>query len=172
MVSESDIGIDGYAAMVISMAAKPKAKAAAKKAAAKKPANPTLDAEKFLKGLLATDSTVEFDLKKVENDFADESWAESLMKEISEAQQAKEDIKEQNDAFIKGFASAALNQHQLKAFKREIKDWDQTVFNAVRDYKEAVEKFQNLVQKAKELSTVSEASSSAAPSREKAKTSA
>ena len=172
MVSESDIGVDGYAAMVLSLPAKPKAKAAAKKATAKKPANPTLDAEKVLKGLLSTDSTVEFDLKKVDSDFADESWAESLMKEISEAQQAKEDIKEKNDAFIKAFASAALNQQQLKAFKKEIKDWDQTVFNAVRDYKEAVEKFQNLVQKAKQLSTVSGTSSSAGPSRKKAKTSA
>lgn len=172
MVSESDLGIDGYAAMVITMPAKPKAKAAAKKAAAKKPSNPTLDAEKVLKGLLATDSTAENDLKKVEHDFAEESWADSLMKELSEAQQAKEDIKEQNDAFIKGFASAALNPQQLKLFKKEIKDWDQTVFNAVRDYKAAVEKFQKLVQKAKQLSTVSETSSSTAPARKKAKTSA
>ena len=160
MVSESDLGVEGYSKMVVSMA-KPKAKAGAKKAAAKpKAVNPTLDAEKSLKNLLSLDSRIDNDLKKVEKEFADQSWAASLLTEIQAAQSLKDTIKDENDGFIKSFAAAVLSQPQFKAFKKQVEEWDQTVFNAVSSFKAAVEKYQSLVERASRLAEASDTAGS------------
>jgi hypothetical protein len=160
MVSESDLGVEGYSKMVVSMA-KPKAKAGVKKAAAKpKAVNPTLDAEKSLKNLLSLDSRIDNDLKKVEKEFADQSWAASLLTEIQAAQSLKDTIKDENDGFIKSFAAAVLSQPQFKAFKKQVEEWDQTVFNAVSSFKAAVEKYQSLVERASRLAEASDTAGS------------
>jgi hypothetical protein len=160
MVSESDLGVEGYSKMVVSMA-KPKAKAGVKKAAAKpKAVNPTLDAEKSLKNLLSLDSRIDNDLKKVEKEFADQSWAASLLTEIQAAQSLKDTIKDENDGFIKSFAAAVLSQPQFKAFKKQVEEWDQAVFNAVSSFKAAVEKYQSLVERASRLAEASDTAGS------------
>ena len=160
MVSESDLGVEGYSKMVVSMA-KPKAKTGVKKAAAKpKAVNPTLDAEKSLKNLLSLDSRIDNDLKKVEKEFADQSWAASLLTEIQAAQSLKDTIKDENDGFIKSFAAAVLSQPQFKAFKKQVEEWDQTVFNAVSSFKAAVEKYQSLVERASRLAEASDTAGS------------
>ena len=65
-----------------------------------------------------------------------------------------------DDGFIKSFAAAVLSQPQFKAFKKQVEEWGQAVFNAVSFFKAAVEKYQSLVERASRLAEASDTAGS------------
>jgi uncharacterized protein YfiM (DUF2279 family) len=166
MVQSTELGVDGYAEIVVAIAAKAKAKASAKtKATAKTKVKAiaaeggAVNVEKTLRSLIALDFSQTIAMTKiaqrVESCAEKWSWAKDFLQELTGLATDKHGVKVAHDGFLQSYAASVVCPTAMKELRKKIgKDYTTMLIRTMDAYKPLVDKYAEVLTKLERMDSV------------------